>query len=212
MKMKTFSLAVVIVCGVLLLVSGAAAAESASITISGNVVTTMAPIADFTASPTTGYPPHTVRFTDLSSGSQAEWQWDFENDGIIDATVPDPVHTYTLPGIYTISLTVRNAGGAYPETKSGYITVEELDPVVRIKSLEGKIQDLHSIEWSAWLLIRPLERASGQVEKGRNEQAIHQINTFIQVVDLLHGFQGLTDAQATYLTTEATAIIGLVRG
>ena len=210
--METVFSALLIVCGVLLLVTGAAAAESASITISGTVETIVAPVADFTASETTGYPPHTVRFTDRSAGSPAEWQWDFENDGIIDATVPDPVHTFALPGIYTISLTVRNAGGTAPETKRGYITVKEPDPAVRIETLEGKIQDIHSIKWTAWLLTRPLERASDQMEKGRNRQAIHQMNTFIQVVDLLHGFQHLTDAQATNLTTEARAIIGLVQG
>ncbi len=47
--------------------------------------------------------------------------------------------------------------------------------------------------------------------KDETERHIHQMNTFIQVVDLLHGFQGLTDAQATNLTTEARAIIGLVQ-
>jgi len=212
MKMETISLAILTVCGVLFLVSGAAATESASITISGNVVTTTAPIADFTASETAGYSPHTVRFTDRSTGNPAEWEWDFENDGIIDATVQDPLHTYALPRIYTISLTVRNAGGTALETKRDYITVEAPDPAVRIEHLVKTIQDLHSTEWTVWLLTRPLERAADQIGKGRNEQAIRQMNTFIQVVDLLHGFQGLTDAQATNLTNEALAILGLMRG
>ena len=120
--METIFLAVLAICGALLLVTGAAAAESASITISGHVVTTVAPVADFTASQTTGYPPHTVRFTDLSTGSPAEWQWDFENDGIVDATVPNPLHIFVLPGHYDVSMTVRNSGGSDPEIKMGYIT------------------------------------------------------------------------------------------
>ena len=42
----------------------------------------------------------------------------------------------------------------------------------------------------------PLDRASGQLEKGQTLQAIHQMKTFMQVVKLLHGFDMLTDEQA----------------
>ena len=176
------------------------------------MVTTVAPVADFTASQTTGYPPHTVRFTDRSTGSPAEWQWDFENDGIVDATVPNPLHIFVLPGHYDVSMTVRNSGGSDPEIKMGYITVEEPDPAVRIQHLDEKIQDLHSAEWTRWLLTSRLERASGHLEKGRTRQAINQMKTFVQVVELLHGFHMLTDEQATYMINEATAILGLIRG
>jgi len=38
------------------------------------------------------------------------------------------------------------------------------------------------------------------------------MKTFVQVVELLHGFHMLTDEQATYMINEATAILGLIRG
>ncbi|MBL7943899.1 MAG: PKD domain-containing protein, partial [Flavobacteriales bacterium] len=41
----------------------------------------------------------------------ATWMWDFDNDGITDATGPDPVYAYTNPGTYTISLDVITENG-----------------------------------------------------------------------------------------------------
>ena len=212
MKMETIFLAVLAICGSLLLVTGAAAAESASITISGSVVATIAPVAEFTANRTTGYPPLAIRFTDLSTGSPAEWQWDFENDGIIDDTVPDPLHIFVLPGIYNVSLTVRNSEGSDPEIKLHYLTVQEPDPSVRIAGLYENVQGLQSVEWVQWLMTGPLDRASGQLEKGHTLEAIHQMKTFMQVVKLIHRFDLLTDEQAESMTNETMAIIGLIQG
>ena len=33
-------------------------------------------------------------FTDRSAGNPTAWAWDFENDGIVDSTLQNPVHTY----------------------------------------------------------------------------------------------------------------------
>ena len=84
--------------------------------------------ATFTASPRSGSPPLTVRFTDTSSGPVATWQWAF-GDGQI-SILQHPTHIYTARGVYTVSLTVRAAGGsaAWPGGTStrlrvGYITV-----------------------------------------------------------------------------------------
>jgi PKD repeat protein len=82
------------------------------------------PVANFSASPTSGDPPLTVQFTDLSSGNPTSWSWDFENDGIVDATTQFPSHTYTVSGNYTAKLTVN--GGSY-QTVS--ISVASLAPV-----------------------------------------------------------------------------------
>jgi PKD repeat protein len=66
--------------------------------------------AGFTASPTVGVAPLTVHFTDTSTGSVAAWEWAF-GDGASSA-LRHPSHTYTVAGVYTVSLTVRQAGGA----------------------------------------------------------------------------------------------------
>ena len=77
---------------------------------------------DFTGAPTTGLNPLTVRFRDLSSGSPTMWNWDF-GDGQT-ATIANPEHTYTMPGMYTVTLTASNQlGGTDTRQKVAYITV-----------------------------------------------------------------------------------------
>ena len=80
------------------------------------------PKANFTANTTKGTAPLTVQFTDLSTGA-TEWQWDFNNDTIIDSTEQNPTYTYTQPGTYTVTLTVKGPGGQDTLTKQDYITV-----------------------------------------------------------------------------------------
>lgn len=55
-----------------------------------------------------GHAPLTVNFTDQSVGHPeiTNWEWDFNNDGIIDSYEQHPQWTYTDPGEYYVSLTV----------------------------------------------------------------------------------------------------------
>jgi PKD repeat protein len=80
-----------------------------------------APIAQFTASPTSGVNPLTVHFTDLSSQSPDRWAWNFGDTST--STEQNPVHTYADAGSYTVSLVASNSGGSNSETKYYYITV-----------------------------------------------------------------------------------------
>ena len=82
-----------------------------------------APTAAFSASPTSGNAPLTVQFTDTSTGGPAAWEWDFQNDGSIDATQQNPSFVYSAPGTYSVKLTVTNTSGANSLTKTGYINV-----------------------------------------------------------------------------------------
>ncbi|MBN1166435.1 MAG: PKD domain-containing protein, partial [Methanospirillaceae archaeon] len=67
--------------------------------------------------------PLTVQFTDLSTGGPTMWAWDF-GDGGTDM-VADPLHTYTSPGIYTVTLTASSQySGSDTQVKAGYITVD----------------------------------------------------------------------------------------
>ncbi len=70
------------------------------------------PEANFSFSPNKGCVPFDVQFTDLSTGQISSWAWDFDNDGTVDATTPNPVYTYATPGIYSVRLIVANANGA----------------------------------------------------------------------------------------------------
>jgi PKD repeat protein len=80
----------------------------------------IAPLADFAASPLSGNLPLSVAFTDMSTGNPTTWSWDF-GDGVT-STQQNPSHTYTLAGIYTVSLTVTNAYGTATKVKTGFIS------------------------------------------------------------------------------------------
>lgn len=77
----------------------------------------------FIADTTYGAAPLTVHFTDLSSVDATAWLWDFDNDGIFDSPLRDPVWTYTTDGIYTVNLVVSYAGNLGTELKQAYIVV-----------------------------------------------------------------------------------------
>lgn len=66
-------------------------------------------LADFSATPTSGPAPLTVQFTDLSIGNVASWVWEFDDGSSSD--LPSPVHTFTAPGEYNISLEVADPNG-----------------------------------------------------------------------------------------------------
>ncbi len=79
--------------------------------------------AGFTAEPTSGQAPLAVQFTDTTTGSPTSWSWNF-GDGTAVSTTEHPSHTYTTPGTYSVSLTVRNsAGQSNTKTMPGMITV-----------------------------------------------------------------------------------------
>ncbi|MEC4749970.1 LamG-like jellyroll fold domain-containing protein [Methylomicrobium sp. Wu6] len=84
-------------------------------------VTSPAPVANFTATPTSGVAPVTVNFTDASTGSITSWSWSF-GDGST-STASSPSHTYSGAGSYTVSLTVTGAGGNNTKTNNNFISV-----------------------------------------------------------------------------------------
>jgi len=84
----------------------------------------VAPTAGFIGSPTSGYAPLAVNFTDQSSGASS-WSWTFGDGGT--STARNPSHTYTAAGTYTVTLTATNSCGSDVATRTGYIAVTE-DP------------------------------------------------------------------------------------
>ncbi|GAB6285760.1 MAG: hypothetical protein STSR0009_19610 [Methanoregula sp.] len=81
------------------------------------------PVAAFTATPTTGTAPLAVTFTDTTKGVPTSWAWDFGDGDPTNATIQNPVHTYTTAGTYSVNLTVTNSLGSDSEIKTAYITV-----------------------------------------------------------------------------------------
>jgi len=68
-----------------------------------------------------GQVPMPVSFIDRSIGLPTSWEWDF-GDGST-STDQNPAHVYQNPGIYTVSLTVRNSIGSDTMVKTGLISV-----------------------------------------------------------------------------------------
>ncbi|ACL17224.1 PKD domain-containing protein [Methanosphaerula palustris] len=87
------------------------------------IIVNTVPAANFTANATAGRTPFTVQFTDQSTGASG-YQWQF-GDGTT-STEQNPVHTYTTPGSYTVTLVASgvNYGSVYSQ-KPGYITVTD---------------------------------------------------------------------------------------
>jgi parallel beta-helix repeat protein len=87
------------------------------------IIVNTVPAANFTANATAGRTPFSVQFTDQSTGASG-YQWQF-GDGST-STEQDPVHTYTHPGTYTVTLVASGAdyGSVYMQ-KPGYITVTD---------------------------------------------------------------------------------------
>jgi len=79
------------------------------------------PIARYSAEPIDGPAPLMVRFTDTSGGSPESWLWSF-GDGE-STTSQHPGHVYQAPGVYPVSLTVRNPYGTNTLSEEGAIAV-----------------------------------------------------------------------------------------
>jgi len=82
------------------------------------------PVADFSASPTSGEAPLSVSFTDSSTGAINSWAWTFGDGG--SSTAQSPTHEYTAAGVYAVELTVTGPGGSDSATAS--ISVSEPPP------------------------------------------------------------------------------------
>lgn len=67
-------------------------------------------VAKFNMDAPSGEPPHTVIFTDTSTGSPVSWLWNF-GDGSATSTTQNPTHEFTNAGVYLVRLTVANSTG-----------------------------------------------------------------------------------------------------
>ncbi|MDP2387734.1 MAG: PKD domain-containing protein [Bacteroidota bacterium] len=78
-----------------------------------DTLTTLGSLPGFTASTFTGCTPLPVTFTDttVSDSILVQWIWDF-GDGTIDTTNNTSIsHTYTTPGNYAVTMSVRDTSG-----------------------------------------------------------------------------------------------------
>lgn len=76
----------------------------------GYIITTLAPVAAFSADRQLGNAPFIVHFTDLSNNNPTSWNWDF-GDGT-SSSEQNPRHIYPSEGSYNVRLTATNQYGS----------------------------------------------------------------------------------------------------
>ncbi|UCG61663.1 MAG: S8 family serine peptidase [Candidatus Zixiibacteriota bacterium] len=81
---------------------------------------TVAPVADFVAYPSSGDAPLEVSFRNECTGGATSWIWDFGDDTPVSHE-RFPIHTYASPGLYTVTLTASNDMGSDVIVRTDYI-------------------------------------------------------------------------------------------
>ncbi|MBG6084583.1 PQQ-dependent sugar dehydrogenase [Zhihengliuella flava] len=75
------------------------------------------PIAAASGAPAAGPSPLTVEFSSADTvdpdGDKLRYAWDFDSDGTVDSTDPNPTYTYEENGNYVATLTVTDFGGKH---------------------------------------------------------------------------------------------------
>ncbi|KPA15217.1 Cadherin domain protein, partial [Candidatus Magnetomorum sp. HK-1] len=98
--------------------------------------------AEFMATPINGVAPLTVNFSDLSEGEVEQMTWNFGDNN--QSSTPSPVHTYEMPGEYTVTLTIYDAQSVDHIEKPFFISVSDRKIQGRITSNENSDQKLEN--------------------------------------------------------------------
>ena len=96
------------------------------------------PNAVMNADRTDGPAPLTVQYSsegtrDPDPGDALSFEWDFDGNGTVDSTDPNPTHTYTQLGVYTARLVVKDPNGNQ-DVKTLTITVGNTTPTVTVNT------------------------------------------------------------------------------
>ncbi len=82
-------------------------------------------VANFSSAATEGNAPLTVSFCNYSVGDIQIYEWDFDNDGIIDSYEEEPEYTYQDTGYYSVKLTVYDTDGSDEFLRENYIHAKD---------------------------------------------------------------------------------------
>ena len=80
-------------------------------------------VANFSASVTESVAPFTVQFSNYSVGEILSYEWDFDNDGVIDSNEPEPEFTYQDTGYYSVKLIIHDQDGTDEFLREDFIHV-----------------------------------------------------------------------------------------
>lgn len=141
------------------------------------------PVPQFTQNLTSGPVPLIVQFSDESSGLPTGWQWDFGDSE--QSYEQNPLHIFTQPGVYDVSLMVSNIFGSASVTKSELVTVMDATYFVCTLPSEGiQIQNTDQLILNTTLagncIFDPDEGASIILFEEGEESGIAQIRFMAQ--------------------------------
>ncbi len=126
--------------------TGDNSSDEIMVTIIENI--NLKPIANFTATPTSGSAPFTVKFTDQSTNNPTEWQWDFGEGET--STEQNPTHAYISDGRYTVTLIANNEYGSDTATKNNYIYVGNGSGDTFTDPRDGQTYNIVTIDSQTW--------------------------------------------------------------
>ena len=97
------------------------------------------PLVVFNAQPTSGVTPLIVSLNSCAStGAITTFKWDFDSDGIVDFTGPCATeHTFSSPGVYTVTLLVTGPGGTSTATRTITASVNTPPTIAITSPLDG---------------------------------------------------------------------------
>jgi PKD repeat protein len=90
------------------------------------------PTASFTGNPTSGLVPLSVSFTNASTGAISNSIWDFGDGATTNTSAATLAHNYAGAGTNTVTLTVSSPLGTNTLTRTGYILVTNLPPLLAL--------------------------------------------------------------------------------
>lgn len=101
----------------------------------------------------------TVNFTELATG-ETSYEWDFDNDGVVDATDANPTYTYSAAGSYDVKLTVSNGTFTISKLKTAYINLGS-NPYPYAQAMESWIPATNATGYDDGWVASPTDVSSG---------------------------------------------------
>jgi PKD repeat protein len=174
------------------------------------------PIANFTANATVIDEGQSVQFSDLSTNTTS-WSWSFTGGAPATSTAQNPSVTYNNAGTYAVTLTASNAVGSDVETKTAYITVNNvvIAPIADFTANTTSISeggtvnftDLSSNEPSNW----SWNFGNGTTSTAQNPSATYNTaGTYTVSLTASNSAGSDTEAKTAYITvTSAPSLVTL---
>ena len=128
-----------------------------------------------------GKAPFPVHFYDSTFFGATSWQWDFDNDGIIDDTIQNPWWIFYEEGLYPVKLVASNGPQKDSITRSDYVDV-------------NGIQISHALQFDGTDDYVKTNRVPFPTEDHTIEAWIHP-NALGSIMEIIYFFDPVDDVQ-----------------